>query len=170
MSTKHVLIALGLGSIVACGGGPQIKAGPMPKGASFYGVWQSPQYGSMHICQSGREIIGDYAKHERSGRIQGKVDGDLLTFQWEDTRELVKGKPMERRGRGYFRIEVGDDGDQYIRGEWGFGEDETGGGPWNAVKLRRGQPDRCIGEDDEALATQDEQPHPWDVEDASDQP
>ncbi len=145
MTTKRAAMTLLLGAALGCGGGSQVKPGPMPAGASFYGVWQSPQYGNMHLCQSGRQIVGDYLKHERSGRIQGEIDGDVMRFQWEDTRELVQGKPMERRGHGYFRLELGDDGDQYLQGEWGFDGEDQGGGPWNAVKLRRGDPDRCSG-------------------------
>ncbi|MEM7434192.1 MAG: hypothetical protein AAF436_03500 [Myxococcota bacterium] len=164
MSAKHILGVLALGAALGCGGAQMPKAGPLPQGATFYGVWQSPQYGSMHICQSGRQVIGDYAKHERSGRIQGDLDGDLLTFQWEDKREMIAGHPKTRRGHGYFRIEIGEDGDQYLKGEWGLDEDYTGGGPWNAVKLRRGEPDRCIGEDED-LTVDTEAVHPWDTDD-----
>lgn len=163
MKAKQIALALVFGVILGCGGSHKPKAGPLPEGATFYGVWQSPQYGSMHLCQSGRQVIGDYLKHERAGRIQGDIDGDLLIFQWEDRRELVAGKPQIRRGRGYFRIELGEDGDQYLRGEWGMGDELSGGGPWNAVKLRRGEPDRCTGID-EPLSL-DEKVHPWDAED-----
>jgi hypothetical protein len=162
MKAKQMALAMLLGAVLGCGGSQKPKPGPLPQGATFYGVWESPQYGNMHLCQSGDQVIGDYAKHERAGRIQGSVDGDLLIFQWEDRRELVEGKPQIRRGRGYFRIEIGEDGDQYIRGEWGMGDDLSGGGPWNAVKLRRGEPDRCTGVDEPV--TLDEKPHSWDVD------
>jgi hypothetical protein len=163
MKAKHIALALLLGVILGCGGSQKPKAGPLPEGATFYGVWQSPQYGNMHMCQSGKQVIGDYVKHERAGRIQGDIDGDLLIFQWEDRRELVAGKPQIRRGRGYFRIQIGEDGDQYVKGEWGMDDDLSGGGPWNAVKLRRGQPDRCTGAD-EPVSLEEKQ-HPWDAED-----
>lgn len=163
MKAKHIALALLLGVVLGCGGSQKPKAGPLPEGATFYGVWQSPQYGNMHMCQSGKQVIGDYVKHERAGRIQGDVDGDLLIFQWEDRRELVAGKPQIRRGRGYFRIQIGEDGDQYVKGEWGMDDDLSGGGPWNAVKLRRGQPDRCTGAD-EPISLEEKQ-HPWDAED-----
>lgn len=164
MSAKHILGALSLVAALGCAGAQMPDAGPLPQGATFYGVWQSPQYGSMHICQSGSQVIGDYSKHERSGRIQGNLEGDLMTFQWEDKRELIAGHPKTKRGHGYFRIEIGEDGDQYLKGEWGLDEAYTGGGPWNAVKLRRGEPDRCIGEDED-LTVETEVAHPWDAED-----
>ncbi len=163
MKARQIALALLLGVILGCGGAQKPKAGPLPEGATFYGVWQSPQYGNMHLCQSGKQVIGDYVKHERVGRIQGDLEGDLLIFQWEDRRELVSGKPQIRRGKGYFRIEIGEDGDTYVKGEWGMDEDLSGGGPWNAVKLRRGQPDRCTGAD-EPISLEDKQ-HPWDAED-----
>jgi hypothetical protein len=112
MKAKQLALALLLGLMLGCGGSQKPKAGPLPQGATFYGVWQSPQYGSMHLCQSGKQVVGDYVKNERAGRIQGDTDGDLLVFQWEDRRELVQGKPQVRRGKGYFRLEIGDDGDQ----------------------------------------------------------
>ncbi|MGB8225100.1 MAG: hypothetical protein WCF10_21115 [Polyangiales bacterium] len=160
MKAKQIALALLLGVILGCGGSQKPKAGPLPEGATFYGVWESPQYGNMHLCQSGKQVIGDYVKHERAGRIQGDVEGDLLIFQWEDRRELVVGKAQIQRGRGYFRIEIGEDGDQYIKGEWGMEDKLSGGGPWNAVKLRKGQPDRCTGAD-QPVTLEDKQ-HPWD--------
>ena len=166
MKAKQIALALWLGVALGCAGSQKPKAGPLPEGATFYGVWQSPQYGNMHLCQSGRQVIGDYLKNERAGRIQGDVEGDLLVFQWEDRRELVAGKPQIRRGRGYFQIQIGEDGDQYVKGEWGMDDDLSGGGPWNAVKLRRGQPDRCTGAD-EPISLEEKQ-HPWDAEDEPD--
>ena len=163
MKVKQIALALWLGVALGCAGSQKPKAGPLPEGATFYGVWQSPQYGNMHLCQSGRQVIGDYLKNERAGRIQGDVEGDLLVFQWEDRRELVKGKPQIRRGKGYFRIAIGEDGDQYVKGEWGMDDALSGGGPWNAVKLRRGQPDRCTGVD-EPVSLEEKQ-HPWDAPD-----
>ncbi len=60
----------------------------------------------------------------------------------------------------------GEDGDQYLKGEWGMDDEVAGGGPWNAVKLRRGEPDRCTGADEPV--TLEEKPHPWDEEDQPD--
>lgn len=162
MTAKQIALALCLGVILGCAGSQKPKAGPRPEGATFYGVWQSPQYGNMHLCQSGSAVVGDYVKHERAGRIQGDIDGDLMLFEWEDRRELVSGKPQVRKGHGYFRIQIGEDGDHYLKGEWGMDDHYSGGGPWNAVKLRRGQPDRCTGADEPV--TLEEAPHPWDAE------
>ena len=81
MTVKQLALGLVVGLLLGCGGSQKPAAGSMPKGASFYGVWQSPQYGHMHLCQSGKQVVGDYVKNERTGRIQGDIEGDLLVFQ-----------------------------------------------------------------------------------------
>ncbi len=139
-------IRFALPLLIACGGGSaNISVGEMPQGGSYHGVWQSPQYGNMHLCVSGSHVVGDYQKDERRGTIQGTIQGDVLRFQWEEKREMVVGRPTITRGRGWFRLKIGQDEDQYFEGEWGHDDAETGGGPWNGVKMRRGTPDRCMG-------------------------
>lgn len=124
----------------ACGGGVSIPEGPMPQGGSFTGVWHSPQYGEMHMVQTGNSVVGEYTKDERRGRIQGSVRGNVMRFEWSEEREMVAGHPITTRGRGYFRYAIGQDGDHYVQGEWGHDENMAGGGPWNAVRDRRRQP------------------------------
>jgi hypothetical protein len=46
-----------------------------------------------------------------------------------------------------------------------MGAELSGGGPWNAVKLRRGEPDRCTGVDEPVSL--EETVHPWDADDES---
>lgn len=131
-----------LGALAAgCGGGGvNVPEGPMPQGGSYTGVWHSPQYGEMHMVQTGQQVVGEYTKDERRGRIQGTVRGNVMRFQWSEEREMVAGRPVTTRGQGYFRYAVGDDGDHYIQGEWGHDDSMTGGGPWNAVRDRRAEP------------------------------
>lgn len=141
--TQSVSASLLCGSLltaVACGGGASFTRGPMPRGGSFGGVWNSPQYGRMELVQTGREVVGEYVKNERRGRVEGRVRGNVLEFEWVEQRELVAGRPVTTRGRGYFAYAVGDDGDHYLQGEWGRDDQMTGGGPWNAVKDRRRRP------------------------------
>ena len=70
--------------------------------------------------------------------------------------------------RDIYVITISDEGlnslrRQYLKGAWGMDDAMTGGGPWNAVKLRRGEPDRCTGV--EEPVSLDEPTHPWDEED-----
>lgn len=127
---------------LGCGGGGRanLTPGPMPDGETFTGVWHSPQYGTMQMVQTGSAVVGTYERDERRGRIQGTVTGDLMRFEWSETREMVAGRRTTTRGRGYFRFTVGGDGDAYVVGEWGHDDNETGGGPWRAARDRRRRP------------------------------
>jgi hypothetical protein len=116
-------------------GPPPVTAKAMPSGGTFTGVWHSPQYGEMHMRQNGSAVIGRYSKDERSGRIQGSVQGDLMRFEWKEKKEIISGRSVTTKGHGYFRI-VHDDVENNwkLLGEWGHDADERGGGPWNAIK------------------------------------
>lgn len=164
LKTPVLLAALaGVLMSFGCGGGTAgVRPGPMPEGGSFHGAWMSPQYGDMHMCQIGRVVRGDYNKNERHGTIQGRIEGDILWFQWEEERHLVPGRPTIASGQGYFRVSYDENEDLIITGEWGFGDDRTDGGPWTAIKRRRTRPSRCAGTSDQAPS----QPEvSWDEED-----
>ena len=156
--------ALALAAVAGCGGGTSgiPSAESMPSGGSFTGVWHSPQYGEMQMRQSGTTLIGEYTKDERTGRIQGSVTGNLARFEWSEERELIAGHPTTTRGHGYFRYIIGEDEDHYFRGEWGHDDNYTGGGPWNAVRDRRRQPNLSTeqggssGDEEEQMESFDE--------------
>ncbi len=112
----------------------------MPSNGTFTGVWFSPQYGRMDLMQQGASVVGEYTKDERHGRLQGYAKGDVLRFEWHERREMIVGRPIETRGRGYFRYVVDADGDHKLVGEWGHDDDEIGGGPWNGVKSKKLKP------------------------------
>ena len=134
------VMALAMG----CGGEklPPIQVKPMPEGGSFSGVWFSPQYGEMHMLQTGSSVIGRYSKDERQGRLQGSVEGDVMRFEWTEQRELIVGRPVQTKGHGYFRIVKDDVEDSWkIIGEWGNDAAERGGGPWTGVKSKSRKPE-----------------------------
>ena len=151
-------------ALLACGGNGArgVHPGTMPTGGSFHGAWVSPQYGDMHLCVTGEHVIGTYEKNERSGRITGEVDGDILWFDWEESRAFVPGNPVNVSGRGYFRLSLNEDNDNVIAGEWGMEDDRTGGGPWTATKRRRQGPDTCDGSSTAVTGREVS----WDEEDA----
>jgi hypothetical protein len=130
-------------ALVGCGGAtaPALQVKSMPEGGTFTGVWFSPEYGEMHMRQSGASVIGRYSKDERSGRVQGNVEGDIMRFEWTEKRELLAGRSVQTKGHGYFRISK-DDADKTYKlvGEWGNDAAERGGGPWTAVKSRTMKP------------------------------
>ena len=113
--------------------------GPMPEGGSFQGVWHSPQSGRMALLQDGTRVRGSFDNGAEIGFVRGLVKGRLLYF------EFVMESDTEP-SRGLFAYLRGEDGDQYLRGRWG--SDETlSGGPWNAVRDRRAQPELQPGLD-----------------------
>jgi hypothetical protein len=126
-----------------CGAGnAAIKPGPMPSEGSFSGVYFSPQYGEMHVVQNGNAVVGKYTKDERSGRIQGEADGDVMRFEWTETKAMVSNRPQETRGHGYFRYMVdASNGDHVLKGRWGLGDNDSTGGEWNAYKSRTRKPE-----------------------------
>jgi hypothetical protein len=129
-------------SVTACGSSkPKILAGAMPEGGSYTGVYFSPQYGEMNVVQNGNAVVGEYKQEMRSGKLQGEVEGDLLKFEWTERKAMVSNRAQETRGHGYFRYIVDKgNGDHVLKGEWGLGDSDTGGGPWNAYKQRGKEP------------------------------
>lgn len=129
---------------IGCGGSslPEVTAGPMPDNGNFTGVYFSPQYGEMHLVQNGNAVIGKFSKDERSGKLQGEADGNLMRFEWTEYKAMVSNRPQETRGHGYFKYMVdASNGDHVLKGRWGLDEDNQGGGEWNAFKSRTRQPD-----------------------------
>jgi hypothetical protein len=144
-----LVLGLALAGLAACGGGgggrANVTPGVMPPGETMTGVYQSPQYGEMHLVQTGAQVVADYTHDERRGRLQGTVQGNLLRFEWTERRELVVGRPNVTRGRGYFHFTREADGSFYLLGEWGADDNETGGGPWRSVRLRNRRPQLAGG-------------------------
>jgi hypothetical protein len=139
---------LAASALAACGGGggrANVTPGVMPPGETMTGVYQSPQYGEMHLVQTGVQVVAEYTHDERRGRLQGTVQGNLLRFEWTERRELVVGRPNITRGRGYFHFTREADGSFYLLGEWGADDNETGGGPWRSVRLRNRRPQLSSG-------------------------
>lgn len=136
------LLAAGLLFGVGCGGPTaSIEPRPMPDGGNYSGVYFSPQYGEMHLIQNGKAVHGEYKKDERSGKIAGEVDGDVLSFEWTEYKAMVSNRPTETRGRGYFRYIVDpSNGDHLLKGRWGIDDNDQNGGEWNAYKSKSREP------------------------------
>jgi hypothetical protein len=143
MRSALAVCIVGVG-LLGCGGGnPALVAGPMPENGTFTGVYHSPQYGEMHMVQNGNAVVGKYQIDERSGKIQGEANGDLMQFEWVEYKALVSNRPQETRGHGYFRYVVSkeNEGEHQLKGRWGLGEDDRNGGEWTAYKSKKGEPD-----------------------------
>lgn len=137
------IVAIGLVAM-GCGGAMNRSPGTMPQGGSFTGVWFSGEYGEMHIVQNGAAIQGRFFKDERKGTIHGEAEGDLIEFEWIEKKAMVANRPNESRGHGYFRYIIKMNGsveEHRLEGEWGIDDNDSGGGPWTAYKMRNREPD-----------------------------
>ncbi|HEX2869754.1 MAG TPA: hypothetical protein VHP33_00835 [Polyangiaceae bacterium] len=129
-------------SAVSCGtpsasAASQPKAGRMPGGAHWRGVYQGPYHIVLNIWTQGNRAQGNWrVVGDREGVFTGTVRGNLLVLDWSE-REL-KGKETWA-GRGYFVYSGGKQGhpDQ-IYGEWGEGR-KGRANSWWALK-RSGDP------------------------------
>jgi hypothetical protein len=137
LRSLQALLAVGL---VGCGGAAGsshgVTVGTMPDQGTFRGVWRSPETGDMELCESEGHVIGQYTSGERSGVIQGDVEGDVLFFEWREDLGMIT-----RAGHGYLRI--APDGASHLAGEWGLGEDLRGNGELAALRVDGAQPVHC---------------------------
>ena len=110
----------------------------------------------MHMVQNGNAVVGKYKKDERSGTIQGEVEGDVMRFEWVEYKAMVSNRPQETRGHGYFRYLVdATNGDHLVDGRWGLGDDNSGGGKWTAYKSRSREPNLDQFEDGQSSGGED---------------
>lgn len=139
-----------LALLPACGSAPpapkvaQVQPGELPPGASWNGVYYNELYGYLHLVHTGSTIQGRWKRSDGSawGEMHGNVTGNVFRFEWAEYKDGFVGEAGTSRGRGYFvytRPE-GENVDDRIEGEWGFGDDEVGN-PWNCIKQRNKEPD-----------------------------
>jgi hypothetical protein len=133
-----LVLAIALGfALSSCATTPNVpKSQPMPAGKTFTGVWYSPQFEHMNLRQTGDRVAGVYT-YQNGGRIEGKVDGNLLIFTWVEPGNKERAR-RSMKGSGYLQLLVGkgEYGKTKLAGEWGYGDDLTGGGPWTATWVR----------------------------------
>src|SRR5580693_7667423 len=78
-------------SLVACGKGGDakfgnIKAGEMPSGETWPGVYYNPVYGYLHMVEQEGNIVGRWKRTDGShwGELSGTAEGNVLHFQWTE--------------------------------------------------------------------------------------
>jgi hypothetical protein len=144
-------LTLAAGSLTACKGGgssapkvAKVKAGSMPSGASWDGVYYSPLFGYLHVVEEGSRIKGKWMRpvKGRWGELTGKLQGNLAKFEWTEYEDGLVGPNSKKQGKGYFVYSrpAGENVDDRIDGELGHGEDEVGTA-WDAIKQRNVDPD-----------------------------
>ncbi len=89
----------------------------------FSGIWNT-NLGTMELNQVGYRIDGAGNFAHGYSDIDGEIRGGQLEFQW-------KGKNAS--GHGYLIVNEATD---QITGEWGFGNESTGGGAISGTRVR----------------------------------
>jgi hypothetical protein len=102
------------------GGGVVGAPGMCP---DFSGIWDT-NIGTMELNQVGYRINGAGNFPHGYADIDGEIRGGQLEFQW-------KGKNAS--GHGYLIV---DEATDQITGEWGLGDEFTGGGAITGTKVR----------------------------------
>ena len=137
-------LSLGCSSGTTTSKTANVKAGSMPGGAEWSGVYYSPLFGYLHLEQDGNLVNGRWQRPRKGqwGKMQGNADGNLLRFDWEEFIDGLVGPNSRKQGKGYFVYSrpEGENVDDIIEGEIGRGEDEVGIG-WEAIKQRNVKPD-----------------------------
>jgi hypothetical protein len=87
-------------------------------------------------------VTGLYEGDEHSGRLEGTVKDNLLSFEWRQWNYEMRGKVRETRGKGVFQYIVetheSTKTKEYTRlaGWWGYARNKMDN-RWNAVKLSK---------------------------------
>lgn len=172
---KRIALVLGLmvplAGVVACGGkGPQaplIKAGEMPEGATWKGVYYSQIYGNLHLVEDGGELKGAWrtVAGDSWGELTGKAEGNLLRYEWVEHRIGMVGPSADRTGRGYFNYirnaKEGSKDPDTIEGQWGLGDSESGN-VWKATRQVNLEPEPKSVKPDEVESAGSVQAGGWD--------
>lgn len=123
----------------------KVEAGSMPADGSWRGVYFDPLFGYLHIEEKGDLVEGRWIRPRKDqwGKLEGKVEGNLLRFEWEEYIDGLVGPNSKKSGKGYFvyKRPPGENVDDIIEGEIGRGEDEVGFAPWKGIKQRNVEPD-----------------------------
>ncbi|MDX2054677.1 MAG: hypothetical protein SFV15_19910 [Polyangiaceae bacterium] len=127
----------------ACAGqsGPKtatVAPGPMPEGGDWTGVYYSTTYGNLHLIAEGDNASGAWrtTAGDKWGELHGRIEGNLLRYEWTEHTIGMIGPSATRKGKGYFQyLEIKKGEAHELRGQWGLDEDEAGS-TWDAVKQR----------------------------------
>ena len=140
-------LVVGIAPLSACGG-PKVvhsavKAGDMPSGADWTGVYYSQIYGYLHLIKEGDTINGRWRNTagDTWGELSGKVTGNLLRYEWTNHKIGLVGPSATSHGKGYFLYTRPHEGEaDELHGEWGL-EESDAGNAWSAVKQKDMKPD-----------------------------
>jgi hypothetical protein len=145
-----LLTVTGAGSaMLACGGTPEpkfasVKAGPLPTGQSWDGVYYNPVYGYLHVVSQDGNIVGRWKRTDAShwGELSGTIDGNVAHFSWKEYRIGSVDPSGEARGSGVFvyKLPNTDHPIAELDGQYALAESSSVG-DWHCVKQEGMKPD-----------------------------
>lgn len=159
-ATVSILVATAALAVSACGDTTraktaQIKAGEMPEGEAWTGVYYHPVFGELHMQEEGSNIVGAWRRGDQSawGELSGTFQGNVFHFTWKEHKTGGMGltKAGTSQGKGYFVYKLDDEKRPVLKGEYGLGADEAGS-DWSCIKQTRRTPDlKSVRGDTEAI-------------------
>ena len=131
-----------------------VQAGSMPAGQTFKGVWYSEAFGELHLVPEGTTVVGKWKdkSHGKWGKLTGSVNGDLIKFHWVEHKIGSIGPGSTAEGHGYFKYIPSNDEMPLpkLKGEWGFKDNEVGGGTWDMNRVQDREPNLAeVGSDED---------------------
>ncbi len=137
-----VVLGVGGAAVVGCGGGQgakfaSIKAGDMPSGESWIGVYYNPVYGYLHMIEQDGNIVGRWKRTDSShwGELSGTADGNVVHFTWKEHAYGAIGANGVSQGAGVFVYRMGakDNAPPELDGQYTL-ENSEDVGQWHCVK------------------------------------
>jgi hypothetical protein len=139
------LAAVG-GALIGCGGGEpakfgNIKAGELPSGESWVGVYYNPVYGYLHMVEQDGNTVGRWKRTDSShwGELSGTVEGNVMHFTWKEHQYGAIGPSSDIKGSGVFVYKMGESAPE-LDGQYAL-EDSNSVGAWHCVKQMNVKPD-----------------------------
>jgi hypothetical protein len=92
------------------------------------GKWESKEWGTMELTQTGSSVAGDYTWDQ--GKIDGTVNGDVLRGTWSEAPSYAP--PTDA---GDFEFTLSSDGNSFT-GKWRYGSSGEWEGDWTGERIR----------------------------------
>jgi hypothetical protein len=132
---------------LGCGNGAgakfaSVKAGEMPSGESWAGVYYNPVYGYLHVIEQDGNLVGRWRRTDGShwGELSGNADGNVLHFTWKEHKVGGVGPSAESTGSGVFVYKMGQNDIPELGGQYAM-DDSKDVGDWHCVKQVGMKPD-----------------------------
>lgn len=142
-----VFLGVAVASTSACGGAqaakfPVVKAGEMPSGEGWPGVYYNPVYGYLHMIEQDGNLVGRWKRTDGShwGELSGSAEGNVLHFTWKEHKYGAVGPSADSKGTGQFVFKMGANDIPELDGAYAL--DGAGDvGDWHCVKQKNQKPD-----------------------------